>query len=63
MKFLNVIRWWAEREIGLAYMLHAINRYEKLYPNVDHWKPSALLKTAVASGAPLKEELFFTRKR
>jgi hypothetical protein len=44
-------------------MLLAMNRYAKLYPNVDHWKASALLQAAVASGAPLKEELYFNSKK
>ena len=45
----------------MQYMLHSIQKYQKLYPNVDHWKPSNLLQSAVASGALIKEELYFSR--
>ncbi len=54
-------RWWAEREISLAVVLTAIKKYHKMFPNEPHWKPSSLLESAVASGAPLREELHFFR--
>lgn len=57
-----VLRWWAEREVGLQKVLSTMTKYEELYPTVSHWQPARLLQSAVAAGASIKEELFFFRE-
>ena len=46
---------WAERTVGLTKLQTAIVRYHQAFPNVPHWKPSALLTNLAAAAAPLED--------
>lgn len=58
-KHLGGVLWWAEREMGLRNVATAMLKYVDRYPL--RFEACSLLKDVVASGASLKEEMFFRK--
>lgn len=43
------------RQVGLEELLEAIEKYGAQFPNVSHWRPSALLQQLVKDEMSLKQ--------
>ena len=46
---------WADREVGLAHILAACEKYHARFPSQPYWEPSSLLRDVVASGLSLED--------
>lgn len=39
--------YWADHQVGLAYLLEKLQKFSKQFPQTEYYKPSELLKKCV----------------
>mmetsp|Transcript_64613 Transcript_64613/g.126867 ORF Transcript_64613/g.126867 Transcript_64613/m.126867 type:complete len:715 (-) Transcript_64613:170-2314(-) len=44
---------WADSVVGLSKLFESVQRFHEAFPNVPHWKPSALLASLASARDPL----------
>ncbi len=61
-RYLGGPMWWAERDVGLANVAKGLIGLATRFPGNPQFQCAQLLKEVAASGATIREEMYFARK-